>query len=49
MKTPAVLLIMALALTMQACGVKNQLVTPDGKEQPRDQPNPSQPRYPIGR
>ncbi len=49
MKTRTVLLIVVLALGVQACGVKNQLVTPNGKEQARDQPNPSQPRYPIGR
>jgi len=44
-----VFLILALALTLQSCGVKNQLATPDGKERPREEPNPSQPRYPIGR
>ena len=45
----ALSLILALALTVQACGVKNRLVPPDGKERPRNQPDPSQPPYPIGR
>ena len=49
MKARAVLLIVVLALVTQSCGVKNQLTPPDGKERARDQPNPSQPRYPIGR
>jgi hypothetical protein len=45
----ALLVILALALAVQACGVKNQLTPPDGKERPRDQPDPSKPPYPIGR
>ena len=49
MKARAVLLIVILALGVQSCGVKNQLAAPDGKERPREQPNPSQPHYPIGR
>jgi hypothetical protein len=49
MKIKVVLLMMALALVTQSCGVKNRLTPPDGKQRPADQPDPSQPPYPIGR
>jgi hypothetical protein len=49
MKTKIVFLILALALVTQSCGVKNRLTPPDGKPRPADQPDPSQPPYPIGR
>jgi len=49
MKSKAVLLILALALVTPSCGVKNRLTPPDNKPRPTDQPDPSQPPYPIGR
>ena len=49
MKAKAILIILAMALVVQACGVKNRLVAPDHKPRPTDQPDPSQPPYPIGR
>jgi predicted small lipoprotein YifL len=43
------ILIMMASLLLASCGVKNQLTKPDGNTTPRDQPDPSQPPYPIGR
>jgi len=40
-------LLLLAALT--ACGVKNDLVTPDGKPTPKTQRDPSQPPNPVGR
>jgi len=34
---------------LAACGVKNQLVKPDGKPTPRSERDPSQPPQPTGR
>jgi hypothetical protein len=42
-------LIILLALTLSACGVKNELIKPNGQTTPRDTPDPSKPPYPIGR
>ncbi|HEX2759462.1 MAG TPA: hypothetical protein VHM27_03065 [Rhizomicrobium sp.] len=44
-----VLIIVALSLLVTACGVKNDLVKPNGQATPRDEPDPSKPPYPIGR
>lgn len=41
------LLVMALALA--ACGVKNDLLTPQGKSTPKSDTDPSKPPQPIGR
>jgi len=49
MKPKTIIVILALALVTQSCGVKNRLTPPDGKTRPTDQPDPSQPPYPIGR
>jgi hypothetical protein len=38
-----------LAFLMTGCGVKNDLVKPNGQSTPRDQSDPSKPPYPIGR
>lgn len=43
------ILIMMASLLLTACGVKNQLSKPDGTTTSRDQNDPSQPPYPIGR
>lgn len=43
-------LIVAMTLTLAACGVKNDLVKPDtGKPTHRTESDPSKPPYPIGR
>jgi hypothetical protein len=43
------LMIVALALLTASCGVKNDLVKPNGQSTPRDQPDPAKPPYPLGR
>lgn len=47
MKKLIILATMAIALA--ACGVKNDLVKPNGQTSPRDEQNPSKPPYPLGR
>jgi len=42
------LLAFALALSLGACGVKNDLLMPDGKPTPKNQQDPSKPPHPIG-
>ncbi len=39
----------ALSLLVAACGVKSDLVKPNGQPTARDQRDPSKPPYPIGR
>jgi predicted small lipoprotein YifL len=39
----------ALALSMSACGVKSDLLMPNGKATPKSQKDPSRPPQPIGR
>ena len=41
-------LIFSLSLSLGACGTKNNLLTPDGKETPKSQKDPSRPPHPIG-
>lgn len=43
------ILFAALSLLVTACGVKNDLVKPNGRPAPKDQADPSKPPYPIGR
>ena len=43
------LLFIVLAFAVTACGVKNDLVKPNGQSTSRDEPDPSRPPYPIGR
>jgi hypothetical protein len=43
------ILFAALALAVSACGVKNDLVKPNGQSSPKDQSDPSKPPYPLGR
>jgi predicted small lipoprotein YifL len=38
----------ALAFSLSACGVKSDLVKPDGKPTSKDQHDPSRPPNPIG-
>jgi len=39
----------SVALLVAGCGVKNDLVKPNGQSTPKDTPDPSKPPYPIGR
>lgn len=41
--------IVLLALAVCSCGVKNELVKPNGQPTPKDQTDPSKPPYPLGR
>jgi hypothetical protein len=43
------ILLAALALVVAGCGVKNDLVKPNGPATPKDQSDPSKPPYPLGR
>ncbi|HVZ92238.1 MAG TPA: lipoprotein [Rhizomicrobium sp.] len=38
----------ALVVSLAACGVKNDLVLPDGKQTAKGQKDPSKPPQPIG-
>lgn len=42
-------LMVAAALSLAACGVKNELETPSGHKTPDGQTNPSTPPKPIGK
>ena len=42
------LLFVALALAVTACGVKNDLVKPNGQSTSKDDHDPSKPPYPLG-
>ena len=43
------ILLAAATLVLMSCGVKNDLVKPNGQATPRDEQNPSKPPYPLGR
>lgn len=43
------LLFAVLALVVAACGVKNDLVKPNGQTTSKDERDPSKPPYPLGR
>ncbi len=45
----ALLILAAAALMLSACGVKNDLVKPNGQTTPREEKDPSKPPYPLGR
>lgn len=47
MKRLAVLVLLSLAIA--ACGVKNDLIKPNGQSTSRDEPDPSKPPFPLGR
>jgi hypothetical protein len=44
-----VLIAVALSLLVAACGVKNDLVKPNGQATQKDENDPSKPPYPLGR
>ena len=43
------ILLAVLSLAVASCGVKNDLIKPNGQSSPRDQRDPSKPPYPLGR
>ena len=43
------LLLTLLAVTLTACGVKNDLIKPNGQATSKDDHDPSKPPYPLGR
>ena len=43
------IILAALAVALTGCGVKNDLVKPNGQATSRDENNPSKPPYPLGR
>ena len=43
------LLFVVLAFAVTACGVKNDLVKPNGQATSKDEHDPSKPPYPLGR
>ncbi|MBV9330933.1 MAG: hypothetical protein JOZ55_05210 [Alphaproteobacteria bacterium] len=42
------LLVTLAAILLSACGIKSDLVTPEGKATPADQQDPSKPPHPLG-
>jgi predicted small lipoprotein YifL len=46
---PRLLLLAVLAFAVTACGVKNDLVKPNGQTAPHDEHDPAKPPYPLGR
>jgi len=43
------LIVLGLVLAVPACGVKSDLLMPNGKSTPKNQKDPSRPPQPIGR
>jgi predicted small lipoprotein YifL len=43
-----VLLVLGLSVSLASCGVKNDLMLPNGKDAPKGQKDPSKPPQPIG-
>ncbi len=41
--------LVALSIFVVGCGVKTDLVMPNGKDTPKTQKDPSQPTHPLGR
>ena len=46
---PRLVAVTVLALAVASCGVKNDLVKPNGQATSKDDNDPSKPPYPIGR
>ena len=44
-----ILVAVAFAFALASCGVKNDLVMPNGKPTPKGQHDPSEPPQPIGK
>jgi predicted small lipoprotein YifL len=43
------LLILGISVAVVSCGIKNDLVLPNGKETPKTEKDPSKPPQPVGR
>jgi hypothetical protein len=48
-RSPLLPLILLAAMVLTGCGVKNDLIKPNGQSNPRDESNPSKPPNPLGR
>lgn len=48
MKTKTLLLVIALGLLAASCGVKSDLIRPNGTPTPKGTADPSKPPYPVG-
>jgi hypothetical protein len=46
---PGLIAVVALSLLVASCGVKNDLVKPNGQPTTKDENDPSKPPYPLGR
>jgi hypothetical protein len=46
---PGLIPVIILALAVASCGVKNDLIKPNGQTTSKDEPDPSKPPYPLGR
>ena len=46
---PEIVAVIILALAVASCGVKNDLIKPNGQATSKDESDPSKPPYPIGR
>jgi len=46
---PGLILLTALAFALSACGVKNDLIKPNGQTTSKDDHDPSKPPFPLGR
>jgi len=46
---PELIAVIILTLAVASCGVKNDLVKPNGQTTTKDESDPSKPPYPIGR
>ena len=44
-----VALIFGLAIAVASCGIKNDLIMPNGKDTPKNEKDPSKPPQPVGR
>jgi predicted small lipoprotein YifL len=47
--TLRLVIVLSLALALPGCGIKSDLLMPNGKETPKGQKDPSRPPQPIGR
>lgn len=45
----ALILVTLLSVALTACGVKNDLIKPNGQTTSKDERDPSKPPYPLGR
>ncbi len=46
---PKLAVLIVLAFAVAACGVKNDLIKPNGQATKKDDHDPSKPPYPLGR